>query len=510
MDQNYQAVPPPGGYYAPQNQQPTGAVPPQQAPYHEQTYPPPQQAPSHEQNYPPPQQPPYNTQNIPPPQQPPYNPQNFPPPTTAMPSAVPQENMYSHQPMNDPHQHSDLPGPPPGPPPTFQNSQPPMDHGANPSPYPTMAGANDPPGPPLPPRHGQAFGNDDPSNPIHYTRDPHKLVAYLVPFPKPKLHGVAPEQIPDRFLIYTPPPPPLAKPAEGEKEARLHKVQRKWQEEVREAKTSTAKTASWKGVKGKATKGINWAMSQTVSANLEFLNRIGDGTSSKSSKTPTHSDDEMEKLEHETTHKTVGLEEMILVYPSSIHGSEQEIRAEFVNSMLRSKSKAQKDTIIATGLLPVGFAIDMLAVLIWPFGGLAEIDAVWLYSSARGAKTARSTTKRLTSSSTSGNHEEDKLQLRFTPSQRLETLRQYLAAECHKRDHKLFASAGSVPTETQVLEAIGWSPSQSGGESRNWEDEQWEMTEVKDDFKSVMHKGAREWDKWCKAFEKDPEKAMKK
>ncbi|KAK3061378.1 hypothetical protein LTS18_006387, partial [Coniosporium uncinatum] len=94
-------------------------------------------------------------------------------------------------------------------------------------------------GPALPPRRYRDYKDDDPSNPVHYTRDPHKLIAYLVPFPKPQLKGVPPENIPDRFLIYTPPPPPLSKPAEGEKENKIHKLQRKWQEEVREAKTST-------------------------------------------------------------------------------------------------------------------------------------------------------------------------------------------------------------------------------------------------------------------------------
>jgi hypothetical protein len=36
------------------------------------------------------------------------------------------------------------------------------------------------------------------------------------------------------------------------------------------------------------------------------------------------------------------------------------------------------------------------------------------------------------------------------------------------------------------------------------------MTEVKDDLGLVMHKGAKEWIKWCKAFAKNPEKALKK
>lgn len=292
----------------------------------------------------------------------------------------------------------------------------------------------------------------------------------------------------------------------------MHKVQRMWEEEVRSAKTSTAKTASWQGIKSKATKGISWAMSQTKSSNLEFLGRIVDDkkspSPSPSGSADTHAEDGY--VEDSTTHKTVGLEEIILVYPSSVHGTQEEIRTEFVNSMMRSKSKAQRDAIIATGLLPVSAAIDILATFVWPFGGLLEIDAVWAFSSIRGAKMARSTTKRLTSSNSGGKDDESKLRLTFTPSPRLEILGKYLATRCHEQDAKLFPSHGVPPTETTVLEAIGWSPSQTGGQSKNWEDEQWEITEVKDDIKAVMTKGAREWDRWCKAFEQNPEKAMKK
>ena len=356
--------------------------------------------------------------------------------------------------------------------------------------------------PPPPPRRlGHTFGDDDPSSPVHYTRDPHKLIAYLVPFPKPQLQGIDPTSIPDRFLIYTPPPPPLGKPAEGEKEAKLHKVQRKWQDEVKSAKTSTAKTASWQGVKSKATKGINKAMGYTTTSSLDFLGRATGGGKSDSE------DDGVR--EGESTHKTVGVEEMVLVHPP-MGISQDEMRAEFVNTMLRTKTKAQRDAVIATGLMPVAFGIDILATFVWPFGGLGEIDTVWAYSTVRGAKTARSVTKRLSSTSTTGDHESDKLHLRFEPSQRIDVLKRYLEAECNKTDSKLFPVYASSPTETDVLEAIGWNPHQSGGEEKNWEDEQWQMSEVKDDVRLVMHKGAKEWDKWCKLYAKSPEKAMKK
>ncbi|THV85498.1 hypothetical protein D6C97_04478 [Aureobasidium pullulans] len=346
---------------------------------------------------------------------------------------------------------------------------------------------------------------EDISSPVHYTRDPHKLVAYLVPFPKPKLHGIPPEAIPARFLIYTPPPPPLKSPKEGEKEAKVHKLQRKWQEEVRSAKTSTAKTASWQGVKSKATKAIDVAMGWTKSSNLEFINRInieGDKGTDK------HSQDV--RPEDQETHRTVGLEEMVLIYPNSIKSSPDQLKIEFVQSMMRSKSKAQRDSVIATGLLPVSAAIDIMATLIWPFGGLLEIDAVWAAASIRGAKISRNVTKRLTSTSTTGKHDEDTLKLSFTPSPRLEVLDKYLGAKCHDKDAKTFPSFGAAPTETDCLQAIGWAPSQIGGDAKNWEDEHWETAEVKEDLKTVMTKAAREWEKWCKAYEKNPEKAVKK
>jgi hypothetical protein len=85
--------------------------------------------------------------------------------------------------------------------------------------------------PPPPQRKTSDYG--DSASLVHYIRDPHKLIAYLVPFPKPDihkgfLHKADATNIPDRFLIYTPPPPPLTAPKEGEKEDRMHKLQQKW------------------------------------------------------------------------------------------------------------------------------------------------------------------------------------------------------------------------------------------------------------------------------------------
>lgn len=312
---------------------------------------------------------------------------------------------------------------------------------------------------PPPKRQGSDFGMDDPSNPIHYARDPHKLITYLVPFPKPWLGAKPPpDDIPTRFLIYTPPPPPLQAPPEGVKEGVTHKVQRKWQAEVRQAKMSEAKTTSWAGFKAKCTRGVDKAMQYTTTSNLDYLARVtppakppsaisrklslkGRGKKDKKDKAAEddekdskeksiedsdgepaegrrdtdkldeekkgfeekdaderareeklaveragHDDDyfqSKEKDEHDElldddpahqsheTKKTVGVEEIVFVYSPSMNMTPEAMREEFINSMLRTKSKAQRDAIIATGLLPISLAIDTVMIAV---SGLFEVN----------------------------------------------------------------------------------------------------------------------------------------
>ncbi|GJC84602.1 hypothetical protein ColLi_07440 [Colletotrichum liriopes] len=460
---------------------------------------------------------------------------------------------------------------------------------------------------PPPKRQGSDFGNDDPSHPIHYARDPHKLITYLVPFPKPWLGAKAPsDAIPTRFLIYTPPPPPLQAPPEGVKEGVTHKVQRKWQNEVRQAKMSEAKTTSWAGFKAKCTRGVDKAMQYTTTSNLDYLARVtpppkppsaiarklsikGKGKKDKKDKIAevnendskekevdekkgeaSESKEDTEKLlsdekkshewkdldekareeklaeeqgdrdeedyfkskerdEHDdlleddpahTSHetkKTVGVEEIVFVYSPSMNMTPEAMREEFINSMMRTKSKAQRDAIIATGLLPVSLAIDTVMIAV---SGLFEVNAVWAYFTIKGSKTARSVTKRLASSSKKPESidpekseaemaKEDKLKLSFRPATRIDVLARYLEAECHRVDSKLFPRYTSSPTEVECLEAIGWSPALTRGQ-KNWEDEAWEVNDVKDDLRVVMHKAAKEWRKWCNRYEKNPEKSLNK
>ena len=361
---------------------------------------------------------------------------------------------------------------------------------------------------PPPQRQRKTWGeDDDPSNPIHYTRDPHNLVAYIIPLPTPTLISAPTDDVPKRFLIYTPPPPPLKKPPTepGQKEEKLHMVQRKWQDELRKAKNSTEKTSSFKGIHHKMVRGTNKAMSLTTTANLDFLGRASPGSSRPTTPERNHANDGVEVPQE--PEKTVPVDEMVFIYPASMGTNETQLREDFINELMRTKKKAQRDSVIATGLVPVGFGIDFMLVVV---GGLGETATVWAFKSIMGAKTARSISKRLASAE-ANQGVEGQLKLTFKPSGRLEVLKGYLDAECNRIEPSMFRRQGAYhipPTETQVIEAIGWSPHQSDGETKNWEDEQWELSEVKEDFKITMHKGAKEWRKWCQKYEKDWEKKL--
>lgn len=285
-------------------------------------------------------------------------------------------------------------------------------------------------------------------------------------------------------------------------------------------KVTRVKRLKWRGTKATA-----WGINKLKSSNLEFLNRVAGIQDQANSMAP------------DVYSKTIAPEEIVLIYPSSSEEEEEEenlaansqqpaaLQQEFIASMLRTKKRAYKDSIYATLLFPPALVIDTLAVPIWPFGGLAEVDLCWLYASLRGAKASRSVTKRLTSGDLTDKKAASQLTLTLVSSPRVQILTQYLAAACHKADPTLFPVYVSPPGETQCLEAIGWSHSDQDGDdagsgtgmalglaakTMSWDDEQFEITQVKDDIKDTFRKGAKEWAKWTKLWTKKPGKAAKR
>ncbi|KAG4026891.1 hypothetical protein MFRU_035g00430 [Monilinia fructicola] len=348
-------------------------------------------------------------------------------------------------------------------------------------------------GPALPPRRISQYN----PNEVHYTRDPHRVIAYLIPLPKPI--NVSDAEFPQRYLIYTPPAAHLLKPAEGIKEGKRHKGKRFWQREVKKAKTYDGKTMSLKGLHSKTTRGVVWGINSIKNTDITFLNRV----------------------------PRKEIEELHIVYPPSIPFSPIDLRQQFISQMNRTKSRAKKHAAISTLLLLPTLLIDTFAAVIWPFGGLFEVDAVWAFTSVRGYLVSRSVTKRLTSQDTIHDHEQMTVQdrelyLRFQKSDEVRMLERYVKELCHKRNPARFASAGVPPTETEVLKAMGWEADMRGrvksgerggmpeGGVRDWEDERWQEREAKDDLLGVLGKGAKSWDGWCKKWEKNPKKMDKK
>ncbi|KAI9050949.1 hypothetical protein LZ554_005060 [Drepanopeziza brunnea f. sp. 'monogermtubi'] len=347
------------------------------------------------------------------------------------------------------------------------------------------------PGPAVPPRRIPKV--DEPNNhcSLKYSRDPERMIAYLIPLPKPK-YSEKEDEMPERFLVYTPPQPHFLKPAEGVKEPKKQRGKRKLQEEVQKAEKYDGKTMSWRGLHSKTTKGVVWAIRRIKTTDITFLGRI----------------------------QNKEVDEIVLIYPGSVQQTVPEIHAEFIARIGRSKKRATRDAAISTALLPVTLVIDTVAVVFWPFGGLFEVDAVWAYASIKAWNTSRVITKRLGVRESRfgrfGGTERD-LRLRFHEEAKVDVLRRSLADACHRADPQMFESAGVPPTETEVIKAIGWVPvrrGKTGGEREEgetgWADEEWQRAAFGKDYRASMDRGAESWVKWCKKFEKNPEKMLKK
>lgn len=425
--------------------------------------------------------------------------------------------------------------------------------------------------------------------PLRHTREAGKLTAYLIPLPKPRLKGIRPEDIPTRFMVYTPPLPPLSKPAPGEKENPWHKTQRTWQEDVRKATVTNASKATWKGMKAKGTILIGKGVNLTRSVNVEFLDRVSGGTitsttengavevqngsdinPSPTSLTPTSTTtDPISNCPRRSSTSTSldkdskpkSLKDLTLIYPPSLDLSPEDIRAEFVASLMRTRTQSRKDAIVASSLLPFAAGVDAcLAGL--SLGGLTQVASVWTYTSIKGASTSKKVSQGLLVSAeeamergmieeeirgcTCGHHEEDfgpvesvkgkgkrkgppGINLRMQQNTHLEILRRYIDLACLSNRYELFPTIEEAPgdvDEGAILEAIGWQPTRRIGRDLEMEvkgkvemltpeqDQDWQFGATKDDLKRICRKAANEWVGWCRGFQKeflkDPEAAIKR
>jgi len=401
-------------------------------------------------------------------------------------------------------------------------------------------------------------------NKLKHTRGLDRATGYLIPFPKPRLNGMRVEDIPERFLIYTPPLPPLSKPAPGEKETHWHKSQRQWQDDVRKATLSKASRVTWKGMKAATTNLIHKGMNMTRSSNVEFLDRVSGGTITSVGEDLDDTDENASKgsskifssRDDDKYQQSKSLKALTLIYPPSLSLTPEQIRTEFVDSLVRTREKSRNQAFIASALLPVAAAVD--ASLIVTLGGFTQVSGIWAYTSTSSFISSKKITKGLTQGKhqapkyeehrtetggcTCGHHESDPrheemtvkaertdnaktVAMELQASAKIETLRRYLNLACLEKEFGMFPQiqedTGDV-NEDSVIEAIGWTPTRRCGRDLDVEfkdrvetltceeDERYQLIEVKEDVKRIMRKAATEWVTWCKAFQKDPETALKR
>lgn len=321
---------------------------------------------------------------------------------------------------------------------------------------------------------------------LQYSRDTARVMAYMIPLPQPlNKNGAVQDVVPQRYMLYMPPKPDLLKPADkSAKERKRDKAVRRWQQEVRKAKTYNGRVVSLGGMHSVSIRGAVWVLSVIKPADVTFLSRVP----RKSVKSLV--------LVHPETPSTQSTDEMF-----------QNVKGE----LGRTKRRTRRDFWIGTALLPITFTIDLVIPV---FGGLSEVNMVWMAVNASAWMTANRVVDKLRPAGTQGGggypgyqgqhdgammlrrahtvdgstgkardnsgeeyqqvnekggastgkkkKEEDNdktIQMVFQPSPAMDLMRRYVEEACHKRNPDAFPSPGGyVPGEAEVLASMGWSP----------------------------------------------------
>lgn len=405
-------------------------------------------------------------------------------------------------------------------------------------------------------------------------RSKERVLAYMIPLPQPHGPSGLPLAIPQRYMLYLPPAPDLLKPdpssadgGAGSKERKRDKAHRRWQEEVRKAKTYNGAVVTMRGLYSASVRGAVYVLAMLQRNELTFLSRLPRRT----------------------------LRELELLHPgpaspggrAAVADEERfaEVRAEFE----RNRRVARRDFWIATVLLPFATAIDLVIPV---FGGLSEVDLVWMVVTGRAWMAARGVAKRLVlapgvaaralsdgsssgcgSGGSSGHagdgtppyqcagalggHDDDDddddrqprvsnftehldeehplfdneekrdrhgsgrrkhaqrkeqpVEMSFRSSTSMTMVTHYVRAACHARNARLFPDVGPPQTEAEVLRSMGWAPEE--GRHRTAEDAEadvaWQVRKTSEDLRSAVAKAAKTWDKQCRRFAaEDAERAM--
>lgn len=405
--------------------------------------------------------------------------------------------------------------------------------------------------PPLPPRRSPSFAAQAPpiyssnQQSVTYQRSKEHVTAYMVPLPQPRGpngHGIT---VPERFMLYLPPAPDRLKPpADSDtKERKRDRAARKWQAEVRKAKThSGPKGSRFSRVYCATIRGAVYCLALLQRSELTFLSRLPRST----------------------------LRALEFVHPAGVATSDRQRFALLKDEMRRNRRVAKRDFWLGVVLLPFAQGVDFLIPV---GGGFSEVTLVWIIITGSAWRTASGMMTRLVlkdelqmrtvsrehqqagavagagdggglarattadtvddlpekgdanqdnkNNNNSGKpskwwHKKNRpvpppVETVFRASASLEPLAHYLQAACYARNAAAFPDVGAPDTEAGVLSSIGWAPV-----PRPFEDEEeraadvaWQIRQATEDLRQAGKQAAKKWERFCEAYVKDPEKALR-
>lgn len=399
--------------------------------------------------------------------------------------------------------------------------------------------------PALPPRPPSSCTEQGPpaypSQPINFYRSEEHILAYMIPFPQPVRPSGIPIDVPQRYMLYLPPAPDRLKPSptSGIKERKRDKCARKWQTEVRKAKTTQNRSkASFSGIYHATIRGAVYCLALIQRSELTFLSRLPRKT----------------------------LRDLCFVHPAAERTEERQKFELVTEEFRRNKHVAKRDFWIGAVILPFAQGVD-IAIPIG--GGFSEVTLAWMIVTGTAWKTSSGMLQRLQfkdgsvargssggqedvhrNDNTNGNNLNDDAEassvdsadedlkkdkkdqasrwklgkgkskeknkekrppvdMDFRPSTSLDKISHYIRATCHTCDPELFPDVGQPSSEIDVLRSIGWAPVERETEDSEG-DVAWQIQKTTEDLKAVVTKAAKTWGKFCETYAVNPEKALKR
>lgn len=340
-------------------------------------------------------------------------------------------------------------------------------------------------------------------------------MAYMIPLPRPVLDGVTQEHVPQRYMLYMPPSPDRLKiPKDKGKERKRDKAVRLWQQEVKKAKTYNGSLVSFRGMESASVRGAVWALNFVKPSDVTFLSRIP--RKSIRSLNLIHPEPQQQQYD-----EAEGWGHGEHLSRSVTRESPEDLYDGVKEELSRSKKRTRRDFFIGTALLPVTTAIDLVIPV---FGGLSEVNLVWMVLNATGWTTANKITGRLVLADSNAKEQQQhqqkeeyseddiytaegdlhrrqvpdqqrteetsaaaaregfgekrknkndkkKIEMAFSPCPAMGAMAQYVQAACHKCDPAAFPRPTYTPSEAEVLTSIGWTPERRGREEISEEDD---------------------------------------